>query len=220
MPASPYAPPRTEVSERVEFVAGGEVVYAGFWKRGAAYFIDSVVMTIAITVLMMVFGVFGLMSMSMFTNSNWASGAGVAGIVIFYLIEIVGLAVYFAWFHASARQATPGKMAVGIKVTDERGQRISFARGIGRFFATMLSSLTLLIGYLMAAFTDRKRALHDIVAGTLVVDQWAYTTHPERQNPALGTVTKVILWIGGLLTLLYIGLVAVMIGIATANFAG
>lgn len=219
-PASPYSPPRTEVSEPNAHVAGGPVVYAGFWKRTAAYLIDSFILMVVIGALMTLFAVFGLMSMGMFTDPGLAAGAGMGGFVLLYVIQIVAMALYFAWFHASARQATPGKMAVGIKVTDEHGQRISLARGIGRYFASIVSSLTLLIGYIMAAFTDRKRALHDMMAGTVVVDQWAYTAHPERQNPALGTVTKVILWIGGLLTLLYIGLIAVMVGIATASLGG
>jgi hypothetical protein len=106
-------------------------------------------------------------------------------------------------------------MAVGIKVTGEDGQRISFARGIGRFFALILSTLILYIGFIMAGFTDRKRALHDMICSTLVVDQWAFTAHPERQRRELGTVTTVILVIGGLLVLAYIGLM-VLIGVMAA----
>ena len=59
-----------------------------------------------------------------------------------------------------------------------------------------------LAGYLMAAFTQRKQALHDLICGTLVVDKWAYTHHPERQRRELGTITWVILVLGGLLALL------------------
>jgi len=70
---------------------------------------------------------------------------------------------------SSARQATLGKMAVGIVVTDERGARISFGRATGRFFAKFLSMLILYVGYLMAAFTEKKQGLHDVLAGTLVV---------------------------------------------------
>ena len=70
---------------------------------------------------------------------------------------------------SSARQATLGKMAFGIVVTDVHARRISFARATGRFFGKVLSNLTFCIGYLLAAFTDRKQALHDLIAGTLVV---------------------------------------------------
>ena len=70
---------------------------------------------------------------------------------------------------SSSRQATLGKMALGIKVTSLDGERISFLRATGRYFATILSSLLLMIGYIMAAFTQRKQALHDMIASTLVV---------------------------------------------------
>lgn len=77
--------------------------------------------------------------------------------------------LYSAVMNSSSRQATLGKMALGLKVTDERGERISFLRATGRFFATWLSQLTLGIGYLMVIWTHKKQALHDKVAGTVVV---------------------------------------------------
>jgi len=76
---------------------------------------------------------------------------------------------YEAYFLSSSRQATPGKMALGLRVTDLNGQRISFDQATGRHFAKYLSRVILLIGYIMAAFTERKQALHDMIGGTLVV---------------------------------------------------
>ncbi|WP_260927552.1 RDD family protein [Novosphingobium sp. 9] len=76
--------------------------------------------------------------------------------------------LYYALTESSSWQATLGKLAVGLVVTDEAGRRISFARGTGRYFAKVLSGLALCVGYLMVAFTQRKRGLHDILAGTLV----------------------------------------------------
>jgi uncharacterized RDD family membrane protein YckC len=72
---------------------------------------------------------------------------------------------------SSVKQGTVGKMILGIKVTTINGGRISFARATGRFFAKILSSLFLFIGYIMAAFTQRKQALHDIIAETLVIER-------------------------------------------------
>jgi uncharacterized RDD family membrane protein YckC len=69
---------------------------------------------------------------------------------------------------SSRRQATLGKMALGLRVTDLYGRRISFARASGRHFAKIISGMILLIGYIMAAFTHRHQALHDMIAGTLV----------------------------------------------------
>ena len=113
--------------------------------------------------------------------------------IVTNLVSFVLSAGYYAWFHASHAMATPGKMAVGIKVVRLDGDRISFARGIGRYFATILSGLIFGIGFLMAAFTERKQALHDMVCNTLVVDRWAFTTRPELQRRELGTVTVVVL---------------------------
>ena len=77
--------------------------------------------------------------------------------------------IYEASMESSSKQATLGKMALGLKVTDESGRRISFARASARYFGKILSRMTLLIGYIMAGFTARKQALHDLIAGTLVV---------------------------------------------------
>ena len=74
------------------------------------------------------------------------------------------------------------------------------------------SSLILGIGYIMAAFTDRKRALHDMLAGTLVVDRWAFTSQPERQRHELGTVTIVVLVLSAVLIVVYFAVFAVLIG--------
>ena len=216
--ASPYAPPTSALADLGGFQAGGAVVYAGFWKRAAAYMIDGfavgVVSWIVQMVVMAVF--FGVSAGAMAGDATGLMAGGLMGILVGMIIVPMALnAIYFAAFHASSKQATLGKMAVGIKVTDEHGQRISFARGIGRFFAMILSGLILYIGFFMAGFTDRKRALHDMVCNTLVVDQWAFTAHPERQRDELGTVTTVILVIGGLLVLAYIGLM-VLVGVMAA----
>ena len=70
---------------------------------------------------------------------------------------------------SSRRQATLGKMALGIRVTDLDGRRVSFARASGRWFGKILSSLIFGIGYLMVAFTEKKQGLHDMIAGTRVM---------------------------------------------------
>ena len=218
-PVSPYAPPRAVLHDAGDYVGDGEVVYAGFWKRLAAVVIDSfVVGIIGGIVQMLLMGMFFGVGVGLGGDpaSLFASGGSIALLALVYLIPLGLQAVYFAMFHAGGSQATLGKMAVGIKVTDDDGRRISFARGIGRYFATIPSALILFIGYVMAAFTDRKRALHDMLAGTLVVDRWAFTAHPERQRTELGTVTIVILVIGGLLILAYLALIMLAVGLAAA----
>ena len=84
---------------------------------------------------------------------------------------------------SSANQATVGKMALGIQVTDLQGNRISFGRALGRTLAKILSGLILLIGYIMAAFTEKKQGLHDMIAGTLVVKKGAATGTAPAETP-------------------------------------
>jgi uncharacterized RDD family membrane protein YckC len=96
------------------------------------------------------------------------SGIPFLGGVVGFVIGIAGTWLYEAFMLSSTRQATLGKMIFGMKVTDLSGNRLSFAHATGRYFAKWLSAFTLLIGYIMAGFTERKQALHDMVAGTLV----------------------------------------------------
>ena len=217
-PESPYAPPVAALTSDEAFYAGGNVVQAGFWKRTAAYAIDAVVVTIAAQMVLMV-AFFG-MNVSSFTRNPenmLASASGLLFLASIYLFPLILFGIYYAGFHASSRQATLGKMAVGIKVVRGDGRRISLARGIGRFFAFILSGLLLHIGYFMAAFTERKQGLHDMICDTLVVDRWAFTAHPEWQRPELGTVTVVILVIAGVLLLGLLALLAMMIGLLAAS---
>jgi len=209
--ASPYAAPSAALGHgHAAVVTDGEVVYAGFWKRAAAFIIDNFIVGIVGFIVQMVVGgvMFGGMAALGSNPSDvFATGAGILGVLVMYLAPLALGAAYFAFFHASANQATLGKMAVGIKVTDDHGGHISFMRGVGRYFAQILSSLILCIGYVMAGFTERKRALHDMVCNTLVVDRWAFTAHPERQRHELGAVTIVILCLGGLFVIGYIVLI-------------
>lgn len=215
--ASPYAAPEAVVGLVSQVVQGGEVVYAGFWKRAAAYLVDGFLLAIITTVISTVTG---LAMLPLVMSDRVTDPIPIFVLqAVSYLVQIVVMAGYFAWFHASPQQATPGKMAVGIKVVDRQGAPISFWRAIGRFFATFVSTLLLMAGYLMAAFTGRKQALHDLICGTLVVDKWAYTHHPERQQRALGVVTWVVLILGGLLGLMFLLAAGAMIA-AMGGFFG
>ena len=187
---NPYRAPSASVELRVDST---DIVPAGFVRRFAAFFLDSLIVTIPVV------------SVAVFAGLA-ASGGNMLQATqstTFNLIYYVGLFVakllYFAGMESSASQATLGKMALGIKVTDNQGQRLSFGHALGRWFAAALSYITLYIGFLMAAFTDRKRALHDIVASTLVVDKWAYTSNPERQKRGLsGCLIAVVVVLIGL----------------------
>lgn len=92
----------------------------------------------------------------------------VRGIVAWVLFVGAGW-LYEATMESSSKQATVGKMALGLKVTDEYGNRISFARASARYFSKILSRMILMLGYIMVGFTQRKQGLHDMIAGTLVI---------------------------------------------------
>ena len=85
---------------------------------------------------------------------------------------MIGFLVGWLWFtipESSKWQATVGKKMLGLKVTDENGERIGFGRANARYWSKIISFLVLCVGYLMVAFTERKQGLHDKIAGTLVV---------------------------------------------------
>ena len=88
---------------------------------------------------------------------------------------------YYALMESSPAQATVGKIALDIYVTDREGDPIDFRRASIRFWAKVISTMTLMLGWLMAAFTPRKRALHDYLAGTLVLRR---ATVPLLPSPA------------------------------------
>jgi uncharacterized RDD family membrane protein YckC len=139
----------------------GTTLYAGFWRRVVAYIIDSIVLSI---VLGIVFAILGAVA---FSGGSDSAAAGMIGIM--YIIGIVAVWLYFALMESGSAQATLGKMALSIKVTDLEGRRISFGRATGRFFGKIISGLILYIGYMMAGWTEKKQALHDMMAGTLVI---------------------------------------------------
>jgi uncharacterized RDD family membrane protein YckC len=125
-------------------------VYAGFWRRAAANFLDALVL--------------------MFPTSIVAMGFG--GDLLLILNLVVSL-LYFALMHSSPLQASFGKIAFKIKVTGCAGERIGFGRAAIRFPAAILSAALLCIGLIMAGLTARKQALHDMLCGTLVVSSAA-----------------------------------------------
>jgi len=87
---------------------------------------------------------------------------------IWLLVTIIQV-LYFTFMESSKMQATVGKMALGLKVTDLEGNKLDFTKALVRNLCRILSNITMLIGYIIAAFTEKKQALHDMIAGTLVL---------------------------------------------------
>ena len=144
------------------------MAYAGFWRRGVAMFIDSVIISLGgLVVIVPLQAVLGLSNLEGATPEEMRAGMARMMLVLFIWLGL--WIVYFAAFESSARQATPGKMALGVVVTDDAGQRIGFGRAAARTAAKYVSAMILWIGFLMAAFTARKQALHDMMTGCLVL---------------------------------------------------
>jgi len=166
-------------------------INAGFWRRCAAYTIDYAVTFVASYVVGLVAG-FAL-----------AAGEGAGGMMAAPMVGgLLGIIVgwlYFALQESSAQQATLGKRALGIKVTDGNGFRIGFGRATGRFFGKFLSGLIFAIGFMLAGWTERKQALHDMLAGTLVVFRDVQPGQP------LPTVRPPMPWYGWALNILIVG---------------
>ena len=139
------------------------VTYAGFWIRFGAAFIDGLIMYVIQTVITLAF--FGGMMM----QPEYYQSSGTSAIVSYYVIVFGMNLVYFSIMESSSYQATFGKRALGLKVVDKNFERLTLANAVGRYFAKIPSALILGIGYIMAGFTEKKQALHDMIAGTYVV---------------------------------------------------
>jgi len=155
------------ISEKQDFhrttATRARVHYAGFWRRVGAYFIDGLIMSPVS---------WGISFLAIVIGASVAEdedlGAGI-GLLIGAILLIVLAWIYFAAMESSSKQATLGKMALGIIVTDLKGHRISFGKATGRHFGKIVSGIILYIGFIMVAFTEKKQGLHDMMAGCLVV---------------------------------------------------
>jgi len=154
------------------------VTYAGFWLRLVAHLIDGFI--IGVAALVLIVPLFFLMGgMALFSSlpremgerpDPEQIGALLSVIFIFVGVAILGQWLYFAYLESGEKQGTWGKQMLGIYVTDLAGYRVSFARASGRFFAKFITNMIpLFIGYIMAGFTERKQALHDMIASCLVL---------------------------------------------------
>ena len=150
-------------------------VYAGFWKRFGAAIIDYVILVAGSALLGWAAGYLYGQAVASLDEKTAEGIGGIVGIIVWWL--------YYASLESSTRQATLGKQALGIKVVDRQGGRISFGRATGRHFAKIVSGAILMIGYLMAGFTARKQALHDMMAGCLVVNRDASAEQVGQAAP-------------------------------------
>ena len=132
----------------------GEMVYAGFWIRFGAKIIDGIILS----AIGFVLGLVGALITSHAVVNT-----------IFQNTLSFAFSIAYGTYFLGKYRATPGKMACGLKVVRSDGEQISYARACGRSFAEILSSIILCIGYIIAAFDEEKRALHDRICDTRVI---------------------------------------------------
>jgi uncharacterized RDD family membrane protein YckC len=155
----------------------GGVEYAGFWLRFVAYLIDGFVSGLAFLILLIpLFVLTGAgAALSKIGSGEDIDNDVAAFLSIGFLFGFFGIIFLVSWlYHAlsesSSWQATLGKKMLNLKVTDMTGQPISFGRASGRFFAKIITGMIpLMIGYIIAGFTEKKQAIHDMIASCLVL---------------------------------------------------
>ncbi len=192
--SNPYAAPTAPLLPQVTTAALED--HAGFWKRVGAYILDAIILYIPQLLIQKAFGVDaaketlqqavlnagGDMQLVMAAQQQFYAAiwpAMLLGLVLGWL--------YFALCESSAWQATLGKLALGIRVTDLQGHRISFPRALGRYPAKILSGIILGIGFLMVAWTQHKQGLHDMIVGTLVLNGRASEFNDASRPAASGS---------------------------------
>ena len=152
--ATPPPPPVWDAQP----VGSTQVAYGGFWIRLVAYIIDAILISLVFGV---VTSIFGIRYVDMDDLSHIDPTTNLLSLAVAWL--------YFALMESSERGATVGKMAMGLRVVSNDGKRISFMNATGRYFAKILSAMIFCIGFIIIAFTDRKRGPHDMIASTLVI---------------------------------------------------
>jgi len=176
--------------------AEAALLYAGFWRRLAALILDMLIVTIAV---FLVGALIGLIA----GDSLWLLIVYISYAPLIFLLDGILVWLYFALMESSGKQATLGKIAIEIKVVDLNGNRVSFGRATGRYFAKLVSGLTFSMGYVVAAFTKKKQALHDIMASCLVVRNNAGAEQILHLKPGKGmsnSVAVILSAAGGLIS--------------------
>ncbi len=165
-----YVPANAQPADSIPAIPPAAAVqlrpaYAGFWLRAVAFLIDNLIMGLVFTILIASDPAAFLVNPDLTSMQvRMVPPFTPLGFLVIYLM----MWVYFTAFEASAWQATPGKRILRIYVADAHGRPLTLSRAALRNVARMISGLVL-VGYFIAGFTEKKQALHDIIAGCLVL---------------------------------------------------
>lgn len=185
--------------------------YAGFWRRFWAFLLDGIFASIPPAVICLPLGIWQGIKIAQTAPDQEAPVSAILWILGLYLLwgvlNFLCFWLYSALLESGKHQATFGKRILGIKVVGLDGQRIGFGRATGRYFAKIISYMIFYIGYVIQPFTHRKRALHDIIAGTYVVKASYQPGDPLPDTPSrVGwMITLVALMTAAFISLLVAG---------------
>lgn len=174
-PAQAAAPGRAYAgTSPVAYAAVPASPYGGFWIRLLAHLIDHVILGAVAAPLFFIMALPTIVRVAHEAERNQEPSpemimAILSSVFLYAAVAFAGQWLYEAWLTSSSWQGTIGKRVLRLKVVDEAGNRIGFGRATGRFFAKILSSMFFCIGFIMIGFTERKRGLHDMLAGTVVM---------------------------------------------------
>ncbi len=151
--------------------------YAGFWLRFVALIIDAIIVGVAQSfVIVPILGVMGFNLANDLQNGDMSEAEAIGMIASIMatmgttiLISGIISILYYVLMETSKFQGTVGKIALGLKVTDLNGEKLDMSKALIRNLGKIISGIILYIGYIMAGFTEKKQALHDMIASTLVV---------------------------------------------------
>lgn len=144
--------------------------------RLVAFIIDAIIIGVLQSFVFV--PILGVLGISIFNSTpDMSDPDQVAGMVAtiaaamgtVWILAMIIQILYFTFMESSKYQATVGKLALGLMVTDVNGAKLDFTKALVRNLCRIISNITMLIGYIIAGFTEKKQALHDIIAGTLVV---------------------------------------------------
>ncbi len=216
---SVYAPPLARLEAAPDRAPTGRIVHGGLWKRFAARMVDGVVVAMVLYALWLPLVFLGG-GLDQPPGDPAAGAAATVLVLLIYPLSLLIPMVYYGWMQSSRRQATLGKLAVGIKVVRSDGRPVSFWRSAlrelmyGLFGMVTCGTGPLIIGVMVAA-TERSQGLHDMASDTLVVDKFAFTDRPDLQDASLGTPAIVIFVLFGLL--LVVATAAIVFAIAVGG---
>ena len=180
-------------------------ICAGFWRRLGAHLVDVFIVTTMLAVpyclssyphseafnsVLVFYGMLMLdyvilFALSMVPIVGLLAAAQDPSTRLFMYAALLLDSTYHSLMESSSRQATIGKMLLRIHVTDKTGKRLTLLRAYARYFAKIVSSLTLCAGYIAIAFTKKKQGFHDMTAGTYVLKDYEPALLPSKAVPAL-----------------------------------